>query len=401
VARAEHEAFTQALVGEETRTIQIARGETLALMLARAGASWRDVNAAVGSVTPVFNPKKVRPGQSVTVYFGPRDGEARLTGFAFRSEPGASITVARQWDGSFDAHQIIAPVTYEISRVGGAVDGSLYESALKLGATDREVAAMSDIFAYDVDFQRDIHPGDTFEMVFERYADDDAQTVRTGEMLFAALGVRGNPKMFYRFKAPGDPEPAWYDAAGRTARKFLMKTPINGARLSSGFGMRMHPILGFSKMHKGTDFAAAPGTPIMAAGDGVVEKAGVFGGYGRYIRLRHSRDYDTAYGHMNAFARGIRPGIRVRQGQVIGYVGSTGASTGPHLHYEVLLDGSQINPMSMRVPTGRNLDGKALLAFQAERDRIDALRKAPPSALVASAGAYKQNGEAAPSRGLQ
>ncbi|MBU6371937.1 MAG: M23 family metallopeptidase [Alphaproteobacteria bacterium] len=402
IEQAEHEAFTQSLVGEEQRTIQIARGETLAMMLSRAGAPWQDINAAVASVSPIFNPRRVRPGQSITVYFEPKGGEATLTGFSFRSDPGASVTVSRLWDGTFSARQILTPVTYEVARVAGAVDGSLYESALKLGATDREVAQLSDIFAYDVDFQRDIRPGDGFELVFERYVDDDNQTVRTGDLLYVALVVRNQPKAYYRFKAPGDVEAAWYDPLGRTARKFLMKTPINGARLSSGFGMRRHPILGYSKMHRGTDFAAPPGTPIMAAGDGVVERAGFFGGYGRYVRLKHSGDYATAYGHMSAFARGMRPGARVRQGQVIGYVGSSGASTGPHLHYEVLLRGAQINPMSMRVPTGRNLDGKALAAFEIERDRIDALRKAQSKALFVSATSpYKTASEAAPSRGLQ
>jgi murein DD-endopeptidase MepM/ murein hydrolase activator NlpD len=180
-----------------------------------------------------------------------------------------------------------------------------------------------------------------------------------------------------------------------------MKTPINGARLSSGFGMRRHPILGYSKMHRGTDFAASTGTPIMAAGDGIVDRAGFYGGYGRYVRLRHSGKYATAYGHMSAFARGIRPGARVRQGQVIGYVGSSGASTGPHLHYEVLLDGMQINPMSMRVPTGRNLDGKAMAQFEAERDRIDALRAAQTKPLFASAAPAAKSSDAAPQRGMR
>ena len=390
VRAAEHEAFTAALVGDEARTIQIARGETLAMMLSRAGASWRDINAAIESISPIFNPRKVRPGQSVTVYFGGQGDGARLTGFAFRSDPGASVTVSRLWDGSFNAREISTPVTFEVARVAGVIESSLYDSALRLGATDKEVAQLSDIFAYDVDFQRDVHPGDLFELVFERYVDDDKQTIRTGDLLYVALSVRGQPKAFYRFKAPGDLETAWYDPLGRTARKFLMKTPINGARLSSGFGMRRHPILGYSKMHRGTDFAAPPGTPIMAAGDGTVARAGFYGGYGRYVRLRHSKDYDTAYGHMSAFARGLRPGMRVRQGQVIGYVGSSGASTGPHLHYEVLVSGAQINPMSMRVPTGRNLDGGAMQAFEAERNRIDALRNAQTKAILISTSArYK------------
>ncbi|MEQ1491673.1 MAG: M23 family metallopeptidase, partial [Terricaulis sp.] len=180
---------------------------------------------------------------------------------------------------------------------------------------------------------------------------------------------------FYQFMAPGDSRPDWYDADGKSARRFLMKTPINGARLSSGFGMRRHPILGYSRMHRGTDFAAPTGTAILAAGDGVVERAGPFSSFGNYVRIRHANGYETAYAHMSRFARGMRAGARVRQGQVIGYVGTTGRSTGPHLHYEVLRRGQQVNPMSLRVANGRNLTGRALELFMIERERINTLRQ--------------------------
>lgn len=410
IEQAEHEAFTQSLVGEEQRTIQIARGETLAMMLSRAGAPWQDINAAVASVSPIFNPRRVRPGQSITVYFEPKGGEATLTGFSFRSDPGASVTVSRLWDGTFSARQILTPVTYEVARVAGAVDGSLYESALKLGATDREVAQLSDIFAYDVDFQRDIHPGDGVELVFERFRDDEGRTVKTGDLLFVSLDVRGESKSFYRFKRR-DGDTDWYDAAGRSARKALMKTPINGARLSSGFGMRRHPILGYSLLHKGTDFAAPPGTPIMAAGDGVIVRAGGFGSYGNYVRIRHSDGYETAYAHMSRFGRGIRPGVSVRQRQIIGYVGTTGRSTGPHLHYEVLLRGQQMNPMNLKGKTGSNLDARDLAAFKEERARVDALRisrqrntaeqAAEPTVVTASFGAAGATAPAGDDGGLR
>jgi murein DD-endopeptidase MepM/ murein hydrolase activator NlpD len=376
LSAAEHRAFTDIMATRQERVIEVEQGETLALLLGRAGFSWRDINAAMAAVGDVFNPRKVRPGQAITVYFDSKDGAARLTGLAFRANPGANVTVSRLFDGAYAAREIQLPLTFEVAHVAAVVDGSLYESALAGGATDKEMEAFSDIFAYDVDFQRDIFPGDPFEMVFERFHDDEGRTVKTGEMLYAALTAREGLRAFYRFKAPGSDAYEWYDSLGKTARKFLMKTPINGARLSSGFGMRSHPILGFSKMHAGVDFAAPTGTPIMAAGDGVVGIAGFNGGYGRYIRLRHEGGYDTAYAHMSAFGKGIRPGVRVRQGQIIGYVGSSGLSTGPHLHYEVLLKGRQINPMSMRVPTGRNLEGPALALFQKERQRIDALRQA-------------------------
>jgi murein DD-endopeptidase MepM/ murein hydrolase activator NlpD len=221
-----------------------------------------------------------------------------------------------------------------------------------------------------------VRPGDHFELVFERFYDDEGRTVRTGDLLFVSLETRRGQRNFYAFAGPDDDKVDWYDADGKSARRFLMKTPVNGARLTSGFGMRMHPILGYSKMHRGTDFAAPIGTPIMSAGEGVVARAGPFGTYGNYVRIRHSDGYETAYAHMSRFALGLRPGQRVRQGQVIGYVGTTGRSTGPHLHYEVLYRNQQINPESLRVAQGRNLSGRDLVLFEAERTRIDAIRQA-------------------------
>jgi murein DD-endopeptidase MepM/ murein hydrolase activator NlpD len=375
VARAEHLAFTAVFTGRKERELEVARGESLAMLLSRAGATWRDIDAAIGALSPVFDTRRVRPGQAISVYLDDHDGATRLTGFAFRSDPGAAVTVSRLVDGAFAAREILTPLTFEVAHLVGVVDGSLYQAAVGGGATDRELAAMSDVFAYDVDFQRDIFPGDTFELVFERFFDEEGRTVKTGDLLFVGLNARQGPKAFYRFKLPGDAEADWYDPNGRTARKFLMKTPINGARLTSGFGMRRHPILGFSRMHQGIDFAASIGTPIMAAGDGTIVKQGFMGAFGRYVKIKHSGDYETAYAHMSAFGKGLKQGAKVRQGQIIGYVGTSGLSTGPHLHYEVMFKGRQINPISLKVPTGRILTGPQLAQFQAERVRIDALRE--------------------------
>jgi murein DD-endopeptidase MepM/ murein hydrolase activator NlpD len=323
----------------------------------------------------VYDPRRLRPGQSINLFFSRRSGQAQLTGIAFRSEPGASVTANRTTAGGFAAREVLMPLTFEITRIAASVETSLYASALAHGATDREIAALADAFSYDVDFQRDVRPGDEFELVFERFYDDEGNTVRTGDLLFVALDSRRGPRAFYQFLAPGDSRPDWYDAEGKSARKFLMRTPINGARLSSGYGMRRHPILGYSRMHRGTDFAAPTGTPILAAGDGTIIRAGRYGGYGNYVRIRHANGYETAYAHMSRYARGVRAGVRVRQGQVIGYVGTTGRSTGPHLHYEVLRRGRQINPINLRVANGRNLTGRALELFQIERARIDTLRQ--------------------------
>jgi len=387
--RAEHLAFTEVYLAHEARELRVANGETLGGLLTRAGATSAEANAALASITDVYNPRQLRPGQPISLFFDRSQGDVRLTGVAFRSEPGASVTANRTRAGGFAAREVLMPVTFEIARIAAPVETSLYASALQLGATDREVAALADAFAYDVDFQRDVRPGDPFEIVFERYYDDEGNTVRTGNMLFVSLETGRGSRKFYSFIAPGDARPDWYDENGRSARRFLMKTPINGARLSSGYGMRRHPILGYSRMHRGTDFAAPTGTPILAAGDGAIVRAGPYGSYGNYIRIRHANGYETSYAHMSRFGRGMRAGARVRQGQVIGYVGTTGRSTGPHLHYEVMLRGRQMNPMTLQVATGRNLEDRALELFMIERERIDTLRqvRASETPAVQSGGA--------------
>jgi murein DD-endopeptidase MepM/ murein hydrolase activator NlpD len=374
---AEHAAFTDVVGIREDKTIEVARGETLAAAIRRAGAQTEEVRDVVGRLSEIFDARKVRPGQTVDVFFESDGARARLTGLAFRSQPGAAITVNRTFDGAFRAREVLMPLTFEVSHVRTAIQTSLYSSALENGATDKEVSQLADIFAYDVDFQRDIRRGDAFEMVFERLRDDLGETVKTEALLYAALTVHGKNREFYRFQRPGETTADYYDAEGRSARKFLMKTPINGARLSSGFGFRRHPILGYSLLHKGTDFAARTGTPIMAAGDGVVVKAGPNGSYGNYVRIRHGDGYETAYAHMSRYGSGIRAGARVTQGQVVGFVGTTGRSTGPHLHYEVLHKNAHVNPMQLKVRTGRNLEAKELVAFKAEVARIDELRKKP------------------------
>lgn len=406
----EHEAFTGDMGVREDRKIEVAQGESLASAVMRAGAQDEEVTAVLRSVEGIFDSRRVRPGQQIDVYFESDGAAPHLTGVAFRSAPGAAIFVNRKVDGEFRAREVLMPLTFEVARIATPVQTSLYDSLIAGGATDREVSAFADVFAYDVDFQRDIHPGDGVELVFERFRDDEGRTVKTGDLLFVSLDVRGESKSFYRFKRR-DGDTDWYDAAGRSARKALMKTPINGARLSSGFGMRRHPILGYSLLHKGTDFAAPPGTPIMAAGDGVIVRAGGFGSYGNYVRIRHSDGYETAYAHMSRFGRGIRPGVSVRQRQIIGYVGTTGRSTGPHLHYEVLLRGQQMNPMNLKGKTGSNLDARDLAAFKEERARVDALRisrqrntaeqAAEPTVVTASFGAAGATAPAGDDGGLR
>ena len=256
----------------------------------------------------------------------------------------------------------------------GTIDDSLYLAAERADLPQEVTAELIKLFSWDVDFQRDLRPGDAFETLYDEVSlEDGSGAVRGGDLLYGALTLSGTVLGAYRFELEdGDVE--YFDRNGKSLRKFLLRTPVDGARISSRFGMRMHPILGYSLMHKGVDFAAPTGTPIYAAGNGRVVVAGRNGGYGNYVRIRHTGEYSTAYAHMLRFANGIAPGRRVSQGQVIGYIGTTGRSTGPHLHYEVLRDDAQINPMSVKQAPNSQLAGADLKRFQQEVERIDRLR---------------------------
>jgi murein DD-endopeptidase MepM/ murein hydrolase activator NlpD len=249
---------------------------------------------------------------------------------------------------------------------------SIYETALRNKVPPSVIEDMVRIYSYDVDFQRKVQPGDSFDVFF---AGDDETTAVTekAEVLFASLTVGGETKKYYKFQTPDDSVVDFYDETGKSAKKFLVRKPVNNAIMRSGFGGRRHPILGYVKMHTGVDWATPYGTPIFASGNGVVEKVGWEGGYGKYVRLKHNNGYETAYGHMSAYAKGMEPGKRVRQGQVIGFVGSTGMSTGAHVHYEILVNGRFVDPMRVKLPRGRSLEGPLLASFEEERDRLDAM----------------------------
>jgi murein DD-endopeptidase MepM/ murein hydrolase activator NlpD len=248
---------------------------------------------------------------------------------------------------------------------------SIYETAMRNKVPPNVIEDMVRIYSYDVDFQRKVQPGDSFDVFFAG-EDEGATITEKTEVLYAALTVGGETKKYYRFQTPDDAVVDYYDETGKSAKKFLVRKPVNNAIMRSGFGSRRHPILGYVKMHTGVDWATAYGTPIFASGNGVVEVAGVEGGYGNYVKLKHNNGYETAYGHMSAFAKGLEPGKRVRQGQVIGFVGSTGQSTGPHVHYEILVNGRFVDPMRIKLPRGRSLDGPLMAGFEKERDRLDA-----------------------------
>lgn len=369
-----------------TTTIQVERevprGGTLAGLLDDAGIDRVEAARAVSALNTVYDLRYLRAGERIRLYVEtlPDNGEAeadvRLNGLSFRPDVERSITVARTWNDEYRARETIAQFDREMVRATGDITTSLYVDALNAGATDRVVVELAGVLAYAIDFQRSIQPGDEFDIVFERFVDEEGETARTGDILYARYEGRGEPKEFFRFETP-DGIIGYYSADGASAQRLLMLTPINGARLSSHFSRaRRHPILGYTRRHNGTDFAAPRGTPVFAAGNGVVERANRYGSFGNYVRIRHANGYQTAYAHLNGFARGIRAGSRVSQGQVIAYVGTTGRSTGPHLHYEVHHNGTPVNPMTLDLPTGRQLNADEIPLFEAERDRILAIRDA-------------------------
>lgn len=358
----------------------IGPGETLAGVLARAGVTGGDADAAIRAFTGVYDPRRLLPGQKVIVRFrapaGGPDGTrpdalpGTFLGFGFEPDFRHEIAVTRLLDGSFSAAKEAKKVKRSLARVAARITSSLYLAGESEGLPPNVLAELIRIYSWDVDFQRDIREGDAFEVAYEEVRDEEGRLVHAGTVHFAALTLSGDRRPLYRFvTAEGDVD--YFDDKGQGARKALMRTPIDGARLSSGFGKRRHPVLGYNKMHRGVDFAAPQGTPIYAAGDGVVSFAGRKGGYGNYINIRHNGRYHTAYAHMKNFARGMTPGKRVRQGEVIGYVGTTGRSTGPHLHYEILVDGGQVNPLSVRMPSGRKLKGEELERFLAAQSQMD------------------------------
>jgi len=363
-----------------TEQITVRRGDTLMDILGRAGIAAPEAHAAVQSLQTVYDPRRLRAGQELLIRAGaepPDSGSRRLLGLDFDLDFDHSVRVTRSADGRYAATKVARPQRHDLVHRAGVIDDSLYMSAERAALPQDVTISLIKLFSWDVDFQRDVRRGDRFETLFEEVSlEDGSGGTRGGDLLYAALSINGQLLEGYRFE-PEDGAVEYFDRNGRSLKKFLMRTPIDGARLSSRFGMRRHPILGYNRMHQGVDFAAPTGTPIYAAGDGKVAVAKPNGGYGRYIQIRHTGEYSTAYAHMSRFAKGIAPGRRVQQGQVIGYVGTTGRSTGPHLHYEVLRNGTQINPLKIKQPANQQLAGAELERFQTEVARIDRLRANP------------------------
>ena len=355
---------------EDIRTV--GKGDTLMALLTDAGVTAPTADRAIRAMAKIYKPRRIKPGQQIVLTLQPQSSPKAppsLVSLTFTESVERDIAVHRTETG-YKAQAIARPLTRVTTHAAGHIDSSLYVAGVKAGLNQSTLADLIHIFSFDVDFQRDIRRGDQFALMFDEYRDEDGQMAKTGNISIAEMVLSGQKIRLYRYKTK-DGFVDYYSATGQSVRKALLRTPIDGARISSGFGRRRHPILGYTRMHKGLDFAARRGTPIYAAGDGVVDFAGRNGGYGKYVRIRHTGTYKTAYAHMHRYGKGVRTGRRVRQGQIIGYVGSTGRSTGPHLHYEVHKNGRQVNPRSIKLPSGRKLKGRELTAFKTYRVELD------------------------------
>ena len=376
IAALEAEAFAAAgspsgLTAPEAVPVQIRRGETFEQAVRRTGVAAEEASAVAATIANAFDLTELRAGlRFETAIAKPRDGrgDARLIGLTMRTGPASQLTVSRSFDGALRLRSLEEKVTHETVVLKGDVERSLSASARELGATASIVRAASRLFATKFDLQRDIRASDEFTLVFDRDVTEAGRTVGVGDLMYAELKGR----TFYRFRPAGAKEAQFFDENGKNLRSAMMRTPLQSfRRISSSFGVRTHPISGFRKMHQGIDFAAGSGTPVVAPADGVVVEARRWGGYGNWLRIRHANGLESGYGHLSRYGSGIRAGQRVSQGQVVAFVGSTGASTGPHLHYEIWRNGQRINPAGIRTQEGTELTGADLAAFRAEKARID------------------------------
>jgi murein DD-endopeptidase MepM/ murein hydrolase activator NlpD len=344
----------------------------------RLGVEQAEAHQVVATLGAAFDTIHIKAGLAFDAAVArPRDrrGPVRLIGLSMRTGPATAVTLSRTFDGALRLREMEEKIREETTVAQGRMSDSLYVSALQAGATPELTAQVVKLFSHKLDFSRDIHAGDNFRMVFDRKVTESGRTVEAGDLLYAEIGAKGQVTRFYRFQPPGSSEAQYFDELGKNIRGFLLRTPVDGARITSGFGMRFHPVLGYTRMHQGIDFGAPTGTPVLAAGDGVVQEARWSGGYGRWLQIKHSAQWSTGYGHLSAWA--VKVGQHVHQGQVVAYVGASGLATGPHLHYEIMLAGRKINPRDAKVPQGQILEGRELVAFRTEKAHIDALLGAP------------------------
>ena len=350
---------------------KILPGETFDNILSSYFINDDEINEIKNKLSKKVNLNKLNLNQKIK--FTLDQSENMIREFIFQISNTEKIYLIRNTKSEeFKQKSIVTKLKKNVLYKENIISQSLYKSAVQQRVPANIIIEFARIYGFQVDFQRDIKKQDSFQIMYEIFVDDNGKIIETGNILFANLKLSRKNNRLYYFDKKGSE--GHYDKNGRSVKKALMKTPINGARLSSPFGMRKHPIDGFNKMHRGTDFAAPMGTPIMASGDGIVKKAGWCGGGGNCIVIRHNSTYQTVYAHMSKFAKGIKSGIRVKQGQTIGYVGSTGKSTGPHLHYEVIVNGKKINSQTLKLPSGKSLKGNERELFETIKIKLDVLK---------------------------
>ena len=348
---------------------KVSRGENFNSILKKYGASDKEIRKMNSALSKFKSANTLKTNQIIKFTIE-QSKNSNITYLLYPISRTKKIEFIRNIENNTFKHkEIVTNLNKKINFKEGRITHSLYKTAQNLKIPINLIVEFARIYGFQVDFQRDIRKNDSFQIMYEVFEDDNGKIFETGNIIFADLVLReqNNPLYYFKYKK----SEGHYDFNGKSIKKALMKTPINGARLSSSFGMRKHPIDGFNKMHRGTDFAAPKGTPIMASGDGIIIKAKWCGGGGNCIKIKHNSTYSTVYAHMSKFANGMRQGRRVKQGQVIGYVGSTGKSTGPHLHYEVIENGKKINSQTLKLPSGKILKGKERKLFEIDRIKLD------------------------------
>ncbi len=345
----------------------VENNDTLEKVLKKYNTDSAEINKLISEIIK----KKltsISPGALIKIVTKEEKGTNKIISLFYPIDAITTVEVKRNKD-VFDVSKIVLKLNKKGIVLSNTIKKNLYSSAIEVGIEPNIIVEFANMFGFEVDFQRDIRTGDTFEIYYEQYVDEENVVRNTGKIIYASMFVNNKELSLYNFQYNN--EIGYYDVDGRSVIKTLMKTPINGARLSSSFGLRKHPILGYNKLHQGTDFAAPRGTPIMASGSGVIIRAQKYKGYGNFVSIKHNSTFLTAYGHMSKYGRGIKKGVRVSQGQIIGYVGSTGLSTGPHLHYEVIKNGKRVNSQRLKLPTGKILNNKARNKFEVDRIKID------------------------------
>ena len=350
---------------------KIQSGETFVNILENYSISKKEINLIKKNLANKVNINKLNTNQRIQITVDQTNNTIKE--FIFQISNTEKIYLSRKDVNKKFNHEILTlKLDKKIVYKENVIKQSLYKAATDQKIPPNTIIEFARIYGFQVDFQRDIRKLDKFQIMYEVFTDKNNKVIETGEILFANLKLSGQDNSLYYYDKKGNE--GHYDKSGKSVQKALMKTPINGARLSSSYGMRKHPIDGFNKMHKGTDFAAPMGTPIMASGNGIIKKVGWCGGGGNCIKIKHNSTYETVYAHMSKFARGINNGVRVKQGQTIGYVGSTGKTTGPHLHYEVIVNGKKVNSQKLKLPSGKVLKGKDRELFETNKIRLDVLK---------------------------